>query len=117
LAIISITPDVIAASQNERFNVVARTRNISSDTFPGGQMGVALVDNNDNSQIIIGSVSFNPLDSGNTWTRTISNCSVPNSVDPGHYQLMIVVRPTGGDWRLATMSENNAPTSIDFEVQ
>ncbi|MBU0955070.1 MAG: C10 family peptidase [Spirochaetes bacterium] len=117
LAIRSITPDTTSAAYNERFAVVARTRNISPDNFPGGQMGVALVDNQGSMVTVIGSVSFGALNPGSTWTRTISNCSVPETVARGQYQLMIVVRPEGREWRIATMSVENTPTSIDFTVR
>ena len=117
LAIMSITPDKTTVSQNERFNVVSRTRNISQEAFPGGQMGAAIVDNTGNIVAVIGTASFNALNSGSTWTRTISNCSVPNTVEPGRYRLMVVVRPNGGEWRIATMSIDNAPNSIEFTVR
>ena len=121
LAIMSITPDKTTVTQNERFNVTSRTRNVSQDTFPNGQMGAALVDNNGNIVSVIGSVSFNALNSGNTWTRTISNCAVPNTVRPGQYRLMIVVRPGNNNdnnqWRLATLSYQGAETSINFTVR
>jgi hypothetical protein len=117
LAIMSITPDKTTVSQNERFNVVSITRNISHEAFPGGQMGAAIVDDTGNIVAVIGSVNSNPLNPGRSWTRTISNCSVPNTVRPGRYRLMTVVRPTGGEWRIATMSVDNAPNSIEFTVR
>ena len=70
---------------------------------------------------VIGSISFNALNSGSTWTRTISNCAVPNTVRPGRYRLMIVTRPGNNNdnnqWRLATLSYQGAETGIDFTVR
>jgi len=119
LSLESFSPDKTSVSQNESFNVTAITRNIGSDAFPGGQVGVALTDNYGNIVTgepirIINANSLNP----NSWrTNNINNCIVPNAVAPGQYKLRIVVRPTGGTWRLATMSLSGVPNSIDFTVE
>ena len=47
----------------------------------------------------------------------VRNINIPNNITPGRYQLRIVIRQMGGEWRIATLSHNNTPTSIDFTVR
>jgi hypothetical protein len=108
-----------SVSQNEVFSIFVRTRNISPEEFPGGQLGIALVNNNGN---IVGGepvmvFNWERRNPNTTGGRTINNCRVPTTVTPGRYRLRIMIRPTGGEWRIATMSVNDAPTSIDFTVR
>jgi hypothetical protein len=110
--------DKVSVSHNETFSVDVRTRAVGTDRFPGGQLGVALVDNNGSIVEVIRSINWGALNPGAAFRgQTINNCRVPNTVSPGRYQLMIVTRPTGGEWRIASISRDNTPNSIDFEVR
>ena len=114
LALENFSPEKTSVLQNEQFTVSVRPRNRGVDTF-NGQLGAALVDNNGNIAAVIGSRNIG-LRAGNQLTSTIT-CRVPNTVSPGQYHLRIVARPTGGEWRIATMSLEGIPTSIDFTVR
>jgi hypothetical protein len=115
MALDNFSSEKASVLQNERFTVTARLR--SMGIYSGGQIGAALVNNNGNIVAVIGMVSLNPISSGNTWFRTINNCSVPNTVAKGQYRLKIVTRPEGGDWKLVSLSLPDIPNSIDFQVR
>jgi hypothetical protein len=104
-------------AQNELFIVNSALKNVAQDTFPGGQVGTALVDNNGNIVEVIKIINYSSLNSGSSRTSTISNCAVPNTVTPGRYKLRIVAKPTDGEWQIATLSLPDVPNSIDFEVK
>jgi hypothetical protein len=110
--------DKVSVSRNETFSVTVRTRYVGTETFTGGQLGVALVDNNGNIVEVIRSINWNTLNPGSSYRgQTINNCSVPNTIVPGRYKLMIVARPNGGEWRIASLSLDDIPNSIDFSVR
>jgi hypothetical protein len=112
------TADKVSVSRNETFSVTVRTRCVGTDSFPGGQLGVALVDNNGNIVEVIRSINWNTLNPGRGYrNQTINNCRVPNNITSGRYRLMIVARPAGGEWRIASLSLDNIPNNIDFEVK
>jgi len=110
-----------SVSRNEQFSVSVGIRVIDPfDTFSGGQLSAALV-NNKNEIVAVANRLINISPAGGS--PNINNCSFPNTVPPGSYQLRIVIRPTVsagvyGDWRIATMSASaDVPTSIDFTVR
>jgi hypothetical protein len=117
----SLTVSSTAATRNTPFTVSVRPQNTGSNDFPGGQLGAALVDNNGNIVEVIGTRNLSALTPGRGWFERndplVINCSVPNTVPPGQYRLRIVVRPTDGEWRLATLSLPEVPNSIDFTVE
>ena len=118
LSLERFSADKVSVSRNETFSVTVRTRAVGIDPFPGGQLGVALVDNNGDIVQVIRTINWNTLNPGSTYRgQTINNCSVPNTVAPGRYRLMIVIRTTGADWRLASLSLDDIPASIDFTVR
>ena len=119
MALTDLAASQTTASRNERFEVYTYIRNLnnSSARFLGGQAGVALVDNNNNIVAVIGTSN---MGEGSFWSRLTNRpiiCTIPNTVSPGRYRLMIVVRTTGGEWGIASLSVDNAPTSIDFTVR
>jgi hypothetical protein len=120
LALQDFTVDKVSVSRNEAFSVFVRTRNIDQNVFPGGFIGVALIANNGSIVEVIKSVNFGGSLNHNS-TRSINNlsdCIVPNTVNPGQYRLGIVTRPTNNnEWRIATMSIENCPTSYNFTVR
>jgi hypothetical protein len=128
---INLTASKTTVNHNEEFTVTYTWMNISSnEIFPGGQAGVALVDNSGSIVKIIDTMNIDPINpnwSGSTQAEINARkatriCSVPNTVALGQYRLMIAIRPTGGEWRPATLlrkitySIGNQP-SIDFTVR
>jgi hypothetical protein len=112
----SFTTSKTTVRQNEIFIVNYRFRNIGG-MFPGGQAGVALVDNNGNIVEIVGTRDAGGLGAGLLGTLRELNCTVPATVPPGQYQLRIVIKPKdSGDWKIATLSLPDIPNSIDFTV-
>jgi hypothetical protein len=92
----------------------ATIRNRRADRFSGGQIGAALVDNSGNIVEVIGNSNFGAFDPGWRYKNRTVNCTVSSTVKSGRYRLRIVIRPTGGEWRIATLSIDSIPTSIDF---
>ncbi|MDR2555448.1 MAG: C10 family peptidase [Fibromonadaceae bacterium] len=103
--------------ENESFTVsFSRLLNVATlDTFPGGQLNVALVDDRDNIVALVASsanIGILPPYNYYTASRTF-NCVVPDAVEPGKYKLRVVTRPNGGAWRAVAFG---SPNSIDFYI-
>jgi len=112
----SVTKTSVA--RNERFPVNMAFRNVGANAFPGGEVGAALVDNNGRIAEVIGSESRNVLNAGAATRFMNINCTVPITVRPGQYRLMVVVRPANGQWRIATLTmSSRTRTAIDFTVR
>jgi hypothetical protein len=108
-------PDKTSVRQNELFIVTSRTRNFGKGVFPGGQMGVALLDSAGN-KVIVGAINYNALNPGSARNSTI-NAFVPENITLGQYYLQIVIRPTDNEeWRVATLALPDIPTVINFTV-
>jgi hypothetical protein len=108
----------VSVSQGAKFSVYVRAIKVGLTAFPGGQFGVALVGNNDHIVEIINTIDWKALDiKSGERSQDIKNISVPNSVALGRYNLRLVVRPTGGEWRIVTMSADGIPNSFDFTVR
>jgi hypothetical protein len=90
---------------------------VGAEAFPGGQIGVALVNNNGTIVEVINTRDWDALESGASRSQNMSSITVPRSVDPGNYKLRVVVCPTGEEWKIVTMSADGVPTSIDLEVR
>ena len=101
----------------ESFTVTATPRNVGLEQFPGGQIGAALVDSSGRIAAVVGTRNRGTLNAGSLSGAIEFNCTVPHTVNPGRYQLRAVIRPNGGEWRLATLALPNIPNSIDFEVR
>jgi hypothetical protein len=117
LGLTNFTTSKNIVSQNETFTVNYQFKNMGLERSLDGEAGVALVNNNGNIVTVIETRSAGALNAGSTRSNRELNCTVPNTVPPGQYHLRIVFRPTGGEWRIATLSNDGIPTSIDFEVQ
>ena len=121
LRVFSVNKTTVA--RNETFAVSSSFRNFGSEIFSGGQAGVALVDSNGNIVEVIGSRNYPWALEPGYWHNPIEiSCTVPNTVRSGRYQLRIVIRPTGvgtgaAEWRIATLSTDDVPASIDFTVR
>jgi len=116
LGLISFSASKNAASQNESFTATIGLKNMSSDRFPGGRRGIALVDN-DGNITDVGSGNTNPWGVGTSMDNININCKVPVNFAPGNYQLRVIVKTTDEEWRIATWSEPGIPTSLPFEVK
>ncbi len=117
LSITVFSTEKTSVIQKEPFVVSMNLKNIGTDKFPGGQWGTALVDSNGDIAAVIGTKNLVALGLGNTFAKPlVINCTVPDTVSPGQYRLRTVVRPTGEEWRVATLSAPNIPTSLDVTV-
>ncbi|MDR0502180.1 MAG: C10 family peptidase [Treponema sp.] len=118
IALVTFNTSKTTVSQNELFTVSYRPRSLNN--FSGGQVGAALVDSNNNIVQIIGTMNRGALTAGQNWNLShdplVINCYVPETVNAGQYRLRIVVRPTGGEWRVATLAIADIPTAINFTV-
>jgi hypothetical protein len=111
----SFTVSKTTVSQNDgKVIVVAKIRSLG--IFPGGQSGVALVNNSGNIVEVIGTRNYNEMNPNGAWLSTI-NCSVPYSVNAGQYNLRIVTKMNGEtDWKIVAHSLPNVPKSIPFTI-
>jgi hypothetical protein len=116
LSLTNFTSSKTSVSQNELFTVASTFKNVGSDAFPGGQVGAALMDNSGNIAAVVGINNFNSLNAGSSRSSTL-NSFVPESVKAGQYKLRIVVRPTNGEWRVATLAPDTISTAINFTVK
>jgi len=119
IAIGDFAASTTSAARNEQFTVSARFRNISSERFPGGNYSAALVNDAGLIMAVIRLVnsSADPRNPGSQTSVINMDCVVSNTVPPGRYQLRMVVRTTGNDWRIVTDSYQGGPTSIPFTVR
>ena len=117
MALMVFTPSKNTVSQNEQFNVTIQMKGVGF--VSSGQAGVALVDNSNNIVAVIGNRSNPERNPGGTTGVWDINCTVPTTVSKGSYKLRIVIRPTGWEWQIVTLSEigKGIPNSIDFIVR
>jgi len=105
-------------NENESFTVsYSKLANVAPlDTFPGGQLNVALMDDRNNIVALVASDAnigkLPPYSYYLPASRTF-NCTVPDSLEPGKYKLRIVTKPNGGAWRAVAVG---SPNSIDFYI-
>jgi hypothetical protein len=121
MAILSFTSNKTSVHRNESFVIREEMRNTSNfDSFPGGQIGAALVDNNGNIVEIIGTRNSGSLTAGNRYgSPRVLNCFVPLTVEPGEYNVRIVTQTTGSEnWRIVELSAigNGIPNTIALSV-
>jgi hypothetical protein len=116
MGLATFTASKTTVSPNEQFTVDFTLRNIGQEIFPGGQSGVALVDNDGNIIDVLGISNTGLRNPGGQTSLITRNITIPNTVTHGQYQLRIVIRPTNGEWRIATLSYKDCPTSFDFHV-
>jgi len=116
LAFASLNADngIVSASRGTQFNVNYNIRNPGTELFEGSLRAV-LIDNAGN-ETVIGTRASTSFGAGSGRSSFVS-CTIPNSIALGNYQLKIAVRPAGGEWRIITMSFDNAPNSINFTVR
>jgi len=117
LGLTKFTTSKSTVSQNELFTVSSTLKNFApTDTFPGGQVGAALVNSSGNIAAVVGIANFAALNPSSSRSPTL-DCFVPDNVTPGQYKLRMVVKPTGKDWRVATMSSDTITSAINFTVK
>jgi hypothetical protein len=118
LLVFTTEKNYIAHGDTTHFTVSLEMRNMTSETFSGGQYAVALLDDKGNLVSILGTGNSGTLGAGlRHGTPRVINCTVPNTVPPGQYRLRILVRPASGEWRIATLSMPDIPNSFEFMVQ
>jgi hypothetical protein len=108
----------IIIGDSTQFNVTVQMRNRGQELFPGGQLRVVLMDDNDNVVEIIGNRNIGGLGVGNMGGVWEINCTVLAGIEPKQYRLRILVRPNNNEeWRIVTLAMPDVPNSIDFTVQ
>jgi len=117
MGLTAFTTDRTTSPRNEQFTVTYTIRNFGQEVFSGGQAGVALIDSNGNIVEVIGMGNTGVRNPGGTTSSIERNCTVPNTVAHGQYKLRVVIRPTGGEWRIASLSLPDVPNSIEFTVR
>ena len=117
LALTAFSASASHIQHYESFTVTATPRNVGLEQFPGGEVGAALVDNNGRIAAVIGTRNRGVLNAGSLSGALEFNCTVPNTVRAGQYRLMAVVRPSGGEWRIATLALPNISNSINITVR
>ena len=119
MGLMEFSANKTSVSHNELFTVTTRIRNLASlDTFPGGQLGIALVDNRGRIVEVVGSRNRAALNPRSAISSVEIICFVPTAVKRRQYRLMAVIRPENGKWKTITKSAvgNGVPNSIDFKV-
>jgi hypothetical protein len=114
LVLTKFTSDRTFIPQNELFTVTIGYRGVSY--FSGGQIGVALV-NNGTIMEVIGSRNRGSLNPGLSNSHDL-NCFVTGAVNAGQYQLRMVTKVEGEDWKLVELSAvgDGVPNSIPITV-
>ena len=119
MAVERLTVSQSSAVYDEPFTVTTRLNHFG-ESFPGGNFSAALLNNDGILMAIIrtttSSAAAREPASGLTGILDMP-CSIPDTIPPGLYQIRIVVRTTGNEWRVATDSYNGSPTSVNFEVK
>ena len=100
---------------NESFSVSVAVTNNGNAQFPGGTLGVALVNNAAQIVEMIGSVNLLSISTGYYRGPLRISCRVPGSVTSGQYQLKAAIKTTDSDWELITNAKN-CPLSINITV-
>jgi len=100
---------------NMPFTVSTRVWNIGPATFPGGSLGMALVNSDGQMVEIIGSNDIESLDNMYMTFLTDITCNIPLSVPQGQYKLKAVIKPADGDWEIINAS-SGCPNNINIQV-
>jgi len=104
-----------AVQHNTPFTVSARVMNIGQATFPGGSLGVALIDSVGRIVDIIGSNNIESLDNSYITFLTNITCIIPDSIPEGRYKLKAIIRSAGANWEIINGS-SECPSAIDIQV-
>jgi len=107
---------VSSVQSNELFTVTATVGNVGEARFPGGFLGVALVNNSGQIVEIIGSNTLSAINADYSGGLSLISCRIPGSVVSGQYTLRAVFRTTGGSWNLIT-GASGCPVSINIRVE
>ena len=100
--------------KNDEVTVTGKIQ--SSGNFPGGQAGVALVNNSGNIVAVVGTTNWNAL----SWEyaeRALTIKFSPSDVKAGKYNLRFVTKMNGEtNWKIVTAALPDVPKSIPFTV-
>jgi len=88
-----------AVDRGESFTVSATYINRGEELITG-EIGIALVDNNDQIQEIIGRYNNIQSLSYNSGGQRDIICVVSSAISPGNYKIRAIFRPTGEDWSI-----------------
>jgi len=117
LALRNFKVNKTSVPKNEIFTVTVSVRNNSNFDSFSGQYGPALVDNKDSIVAVLGTLSGG-LGTTSYFSDRDINVYVPENIEAGQYNLRVVSRPTGGEWKIATLSAvgNGVPSTINITV-
>jgi len=113
----AFTANKTSVSRNESFSVNYRLKNVSSERMPHFIVEVVLTNNDGRVIWTLGTVNASPLGAGAIGPVREVNCTIPNNLEPGQYQLRILVKPRIGERKQVFLSADNVPISIDFLVR
>ena len=111
----SATESSATAGESLSFSVAAGIINIGNMQFPGGSLGVALVNNDNQIVKIFGSRTIGGLSVNYYFNPVTINCNVPNDVPVGQYKLKMTIDTGGENPEIITMAYE-CPKELDFEI-
>ena len=114
---LSLTQFRLSYTVQDRYTDFTAANRINTAAFyPGGQVGVALIDNDDKIVTFIGTGKINA--SYNEVSFLSVSCKIPDTVPKGQYRLKIFTRIgiEGSQWELVPEAEG-VTNSIDYEVK
>ncbi len=120
LELVNFEPSKTSVSRKEPFAVKSRLKNVSpTETFPGGYLGVAIVDERGNILEILGTFSHRDKRApGEVYDLKTIDCAVPEYVSPGRYKIRTIVKSNDNEeWRIATLAASGVPAVIDLTVE
>jgi len=113
----TFSSSLTSATPNTTFSVSVGVRNIGQENYPGGSLGVGLINNDGQIVEVVGSRTVGTLSSGAYWLTPYSiSCRLSNSVAHGQYKLQALVKNNTEDWRVITMA-TGCSSSINFHVE
>ena len=105
-----------SALPNGTFTIKISLINVNADTFHGGNLRIVLANLNDSIITVVGNRSLGVLPGGYYWTNAFSiNCSLPNNIAAGQYQLKAIVQETNAVWKDIDLAKN-CLNRINFQV-
>ncbi|GBU22156.1 hypothetical protein R80B4_02061 [Fibrobacteres bacterium R8-0-B4] len=120
LELVNFEPSKTSVSRKEPFAVKSRLKNVSpTETFPGGYLGVAIVDERGNILEVLGTFRHTAKRApGELYDLKTIDCAVPEYVSPGRYKIRTIVKSNDNEeWRIATLAASGVPAVIDLTVE
>ncbi|GHT48427.1 hypothetical protein AGMMS49965_26590 [Bacteroidia bacterium] len=98
----NLTTSATAVDRGQSFTVKGCWLNVGMSPF-SGDVGIAIVNNNDAILEIIGLTQFTESLNVGYFSNRVVNCAVSSAITPGSYKLRTVIKPAGGsNWEIVT---------------